>query len=84
VATFSVRAWLAEQIGCPLDQLTAIDIVTAEGFEATFARAGAPYGHVRLLFASEPGSGQGRGLVAAWGQGRSASTVVPAGDRVRW
>lgn len=84
MGTFSVRPWLARQIGCPVEELSALDSIGGGQFEVLFARDGEPYGQVYLLAAPAAGSGQGRAFVAAWLPGHSATVVIPAGDEIAW
>jgi hypothetical protein len=80
VAQFSVRAWLADQIGCEADSLTILDAAPDER-TILFALDGEPCGQVHVL-AAAPGLGQG--IVAAWAPDGSANAEIAADREVSW
>ena len=82
MAQFSVRTWLAEQIGCAADSLTILD-ATPDERTILFALDGTPYGEVHVL-ASPGGSEDGAGIVAAWLPFGSANAVAPPQAEITW
>ena len=80
MSQFSVRAWLADQIGCPADSLTILDAAPDER-TILFALDGQPYGQVHVLGGSRDAE---LGIVAAWAPDGSANAEIPAGEEVGW
>jgi hypothetical protein len=77
---FSVRAWLAEQIGCPPDSLTIVD-ATTDARTILFAVDGVPSGQVHVL---DPGVDLDGGVIAAWTPDGSGNAQIPRGVEVGW
>ena len=82
MASFSVRAWLAEQIGCAPDDLSIVD-ATPDERTILFALDGEPYGEVHVL-GGDDGDPASQGIAAAWVPGESANAVIPPGAEITW
>jgi hypothetical protein len=77
---FSVRIWLADQIGCAPDNLTIVD-AAPDNRTILFALDGEPVGQVHVL---DPGSDGEAGVVAAWAPDGSSNATIPRGVDVAW
>ena len=80
MAQFSVRAWLAEQIGCSPDSLTILD-ATPDQRTILFAIDGEARGQIHVL---ESDDRDDRGIVAAWAPDGSANAEIPGEAQIAW
>ena len=81
---FSLRTWLASQIGCQPDKLSILER-SPDGVFTAFARNGHFFGQARLarLHHTIPSLGRRRALIASWVGGRG-QRVLRLDEEVVW